>query len=150
MATDPASERTNPRIPSKIPRPRVRWGRPLAISTAVVFVISSAFPVVAGLSKHTETFPKWWGVLDVGIALVLGLMVTVLMALAQGHVNPAVEEATYRAYRFLLHGIFAMLVVFFLAGDRIVWPNCLTGFAWRTWLLLYALPSSFAAYGAAK
>ena len=34
-----------------------------------------------------------------------------------------------------------MLVVFFLAGDRIIWSNCLTGFAWRAWLLMYTLPA---------
>src|SRR4029077_8285633 len=36
-----------------------------------------------------------------------------------------------------------MLVVFFLAGEGITWINCLTGFGWRAWLLLYALPSWF-------
>ena len=34
-----------------------------------------------------------------------------------------------------------MVVVFFLFGDRIIWINCLTGFAWRAWLLLYTLPA---------
>jgi hypothetical protein len=53
------------------------------------------------------------------------------------------RRRTYRAYRILIHGIFVMLVVFFLAGKRITWINCLTGFGWRAWLLLYALPSWF-------
>ena len=44
------------------------------------------------------------------------------------------EEARYRAYRVLIHGIFVALVAFVLAGDWIVWGNCLTGVAWRTWL----------------
>ncbi len=35
------------------------WDRPLAITAAVLFVISSAFPAVAGLSKNTAAFPKW-------------------------------------------------------------------------------------------
>jgi hypothetical protein len=48
----------------------------------------------------------------------------------------------------LIHGIFAMLVVFFLFGDRIVWTNCLTGFAWRAWLLLYGLPAWFSVFTA--
>jgi hypothetical protein len=60
-------------------------------------------------------------------------------------VNKQADEATYRAYRFLTHGILLMLVVFFLAGERITWINCLTGLGWRTWLLLYALPSWFTA-----
>jgi hypothetical protein len=41
------------------------------------------------------------------------------------------EDATYRAYRILSHGILVMLVVFFLPGERITWINCLAGFGWR-------------------
>jgi hypothetical protein len=63
------------------------------------------------------------------------------MALAHGKVDKQVEDASYHAYRVLIHGIFAMLVVFFLLGEQIVWRNCLTGFAWRFWLLLYGLPA---------
>jgi len=117
-----------------------RWGRSLALATAVVFVISSVFPVVAGLSKNTASFPKIWGKLDVGLAFVLAVMAFAVMALARNSVDKRAEESTYRAYRVLLHGIFVMLLVFFVFGDRIVWINCLTGFAWRSWLLLYALP----------
>ena len=67
-----------------------------------------------------------------------------VMVAAHGKVRQA-DVATYRAYRILTHGIFVMLVVFFLAGERITWINCLTGFGWRAWLLLYALPSWFTA-----
>jgi hypothetical protein len=129
-------------------RRRASRGRSIALATAVVFFISSAFPAVAGLSKNTAAFPKWWGVLDVGIAFLLATLVFVVMALAQGKVTKQAEDASYRAYRILTHGIFVMLVVFFLAGDRVVWPNCLTGFAWRTWLLLYSLPAWFTTFGA--
>jgi hypothetical protein len=79
--------------------------------------------------------------LNVGIAFILALLAIVVLALAQGQVSRQAEDASYRAYRVLLHGIFAMLVVFFLFGDRIVWVNCLTGFAWRAWLLSYGLPA---------
>ena len=126
------------------------WGRPLAVATAVVFFISSAFPVAAGLSKNTASFPGWWGMLDDGIAFILALLAIVVLALAQGQVTRQAEDASYRAYRVLLHGIFAMLVVFFLFGDRIVWVNCLTGFAWRAWLLLYSLPAWLTAFRAPR
>jgi hypothetical protein len=39
-----------------------RWGRPLAITTAIVFCISSVFPVVAGFVTNRETWPRWWGI----------------------------------------------------------------------------------------
>jgi hypothetical protein len=127
--------------------PRTFRGRPLAVLAAVVFFISSAFPVVAGFSKDTAAFPKWWGWMDVGIAFVLAILAFAVTAFAQGKVNKQAEEASYRAYRFLTHGILALIVVFFLLGDRIVWINCLTGLAWRSWLLLYSLPAWFTALG---
>ena len=116
------------------------WSRQLAILAAVVFLVSSVFPVVAGLSHNTASFPKWWGTLDVSLAFVLAVLVLVIMGIARGKVDKHAEDRSYRAYRILIHGIFLMLVVFFLAGERIVWTNCLTGLAWRAWLLLYALP----------
>jgi len=114
---------------------------------AAVFCLSSIFPVIAGLSKDTAAFPKWWGALDVGIAFVLAILAFVIVGFAQGKVNKQAEEASYRSYRILTHGILAMIVVFFLFGDRIIWVNCLTGFAWRAWLLSYSLPSWFTVLG---
>ena len=151
MSTGPAQQRA---ITDAVLSTRLapRWNRPLAVTTAAIFCVSTAFPVVAGLSKNTGAFPKWWGVVDVVLAFVLSAMVFAVMVAANGKINRHAEEATYRAYRVLTHGIFVMLVVFFLAGERITWINCLTGFGWRAWLLLYALPSWFtvAKAGAAK
>ncbi len=126
--------------------PQRPWPRPLAITGLVLFVVSSAFPVAAGLSKDTTAFPKWWGRLDVGLAFVLVILAFVIMGLAEGKVNKQAVDATFRAYRILIHGILVMLVVFFLAGDRITWIYCLTGFAWRAWLLAYCLPAWFTAF----
>jgi hypothetical protein len=129
--------------------PLARWGRPLAITSAIVFCISSAFPVVAGFVTNAETWPRWWGVLDVAIAFFLAMVALAVIGVAQGRVNQPAEEASYRAYRVLIHGILVLLVVFFLFGDRIVWSNCLTGFAWRSWLLFYGLPAWLTVLGAA-
>src|SRR5262249_43326107 len=92
-----------------------RWrGRPIALAAPAVFCVSLLFPVIAGLSKDTAAFPKWWGVLDVGIALVLAIAI---VGFAQGRVNKHAEEASYRVYRILTHGILVMILVFFLFGD---------------------------------
>lgn len=120
-------------------------GHRLAIVTAAVFLVSLVFPVAAGLSHNTATFPKWWGALDVSLAFVLAALALMILGVAQGKVSKQAEDMTYRAYRILIHGVFAMLVAFFLLGSRIVWSNCLTGLAWRAWLLLYALPAWFTA-----
>ena len=144
MATQKTNQRNTPN-PLPLTGKRVIWGRRLAVATAIVFVVSSAFPVVAGLAKDTAAFPKWWGVLDVALAFVLAIMAIVMSALVGRSINKEAEESTYRAYRVLTHGLLAMCVVFFLFGDRITWINCLTGFAWRAWLLLYSLPAWFTA-----
>ena len=137
MTTENPAKRVNP---GEKPPPSARRARFLAGATAVAFLISYLFPLAAGLSKDTASFPKWWGAADVSLAFLLAAMVIGLMAMAKGKVDQQAIDSTYRAYRFLIHGIFALLVVFFLCGDRIVWANCLTGFAWRFWLLLYCLP----------
>jgi len=92
-----------------------------------------------------DTWPKWWGTLDVAIAFVLAVLAFAVVGFGQRRVDKQAEDASYRAYRFLTHGILCLLVVFMLFGDRIVWGNCLTGFGWRAWLLLYCLPAWFAA-----
>ena len=119
------------------------WARPLAIATAATFAVSSGFPVAAGLARDTSRFPRWVGPVDVGIAFILSLLAFTVVAFAQGQTTREAIESTYRAYRVLIHVVFLLLVIFFVAGDRINWVNCLTGFAWRGWLLMYALPFWF-------
>jgi hypothetical protein len=122
-------------------KPISAWARPLALTTAVVFCISAAFPVGAGLSQNASLFPKWWGILDVVVAFLLAALAIVIAALAEGKVGRQARDTSYRAYRVLSHGILVLIVVFFLFGDQIVWLNCLPGFAWRTWVLIYSLPA---------
>jgi hypothetical protein len=121
------------------------WPQRLAVITALVFCLSLIFPLVAAFVTDKETWPAWWGVLDVAIAFVLALLALAVLGVAGRHVTKQAEAASYRTYRVLIHAIFAALVVFFLLGDRIVWSNCLTGFAWRAWLLGYCLPAWFTA-----
>jgi hypothetical protein len=103
--------------------------RDLAIVAAAVFLVSCVFPVVAAFVKDTQSWPRWWGALDVVLAFILVIFVFTIQALGRRKANQQVERATYRPYRILLHGIFLMMVIFFLAGDRIKWTQCLTGFA---------------------
>lgn len=123
------------------------WSRNLAWTTAVLFLISTLFPVIAGLSKDTAAFSRWFGVADVALAFLVIVLALVIWGLAQGKVSQRATDATYRAYRILIHGILVLCIGFFLFGDRIVWINCLTGFAWRSWLLMYSLPAWFTASG---
>jgi hypothetical protein len=81
--------------------------------------------------------------IDVGLAFLLAILAFGVMVAAQGKVDKQAADASYRAYRILNHGILVMLILFFVLGQRIVWINCLTGFAWRAWLLAYVLPAWF-------
>jgi len=126
----------------------LRLARPLAIVTAIAFAISMAFPITAALARDTASFPRVWGVLDVTVAFVMAILVLALMVLIGDRTTKRVMEQTYRAYRLLTHAILVGIVAFFLFGDRITWSAGLLGVAWRTWLLLYALPSWYSALSA--
>jgi hypothetical protein len=127
---------------------KTQWFRPLCIATAIVFLVSAVFPIGAGLAKDTSSFPRWWGTADVSTAFLLAAMALTVLAIGAPRVTKQVEETTYRIYRVLIHGIFVLMVVFVLAGDHIAWSHGLSGVAWRSWLLLYALPAWIAAYRA--
>ena len=148
MASEQLNQPATTDLAGHTSAPLAHWNRPLAIVTAIVFCISSVFPVVAGFVTNRETWPRWWGVLDVAIAFVLAMLALAIVGCAQGKVNKPAEDASYRAYRVLIHGILALAMVFILFGDRIVWSNCITGFAWRYWLLLYGLPAWLTVLGA--
>jgi hypothetical protein len=113
----------------------------LAIATAIAFAISAAFPTGACLVKDTAALPRIWGVLDVAIAGILAVLAITVAAIADKQVDARATDVTYRVYRVLLHGLLVGVVIFLTLGDRINWNSCLVGFAWRAWLLLYALPA---------
>src|SRR5215467_11300355 len=93
------------------------WVRPTAFGALILFLLSWVFPVGAGLSKDTSVFPKWWGALDVALAFVLAIAALGIPALVRGRVDKGAEEASYRAYRIITHGLMAVGVLVMLAGD---------------------------------
>ena len=119
---------------------RTVWRRAFAFTSALLFVLSWIFPLGAGLAKDTSLFPKWWGGLDVALAFVVAISAFGIQAMVYKEVDTQAKEATYRFFRIFTHAIMGVGVVVILAGDRIIWVNCATGFLWRTWLLLYILP----------
>ena len=114
--------------------------RVFALAAAILFVLCWVFPVGAGLVKNPTILPPWWGTVDVALAFVVAVGACAIPALAHGKVDKQTEQTTYRIYRSSLHALLVVGVLVMLAGDRIKWANCATGFLWRTWLFLYILP----------
>ena len=124
--------------------------RAIALTAAILFVLSWIFPVGAGLVKNPTDLPQWWAIVDVALAVVVAVGAFVIPALAHGKVDKQAEQTAYRIYRRSLHALMVVGVVVILAGDRIKWAYCATGFLWRTWLFLYILPWWLAAVGRPK
>jgi hypothetical protein len=76
----------------------------------------------------------------VALAFVVAVAALGIQGLAHRSVDKQAEQTAYRIYRSLIHAILVVGVVIMVAGDRINWVKCATGFLWRTWLLLYILP----------
>lgn len=119
--------------------------RSLARATALMFCVSTVFPLTAAVYPNAEALPRSIGVLDGIIAFTVVIMAMILHARTQGKITKEDHEAAYRIQRLLIHAILGALVLFFLAGDRIAWNIGLVGLAWRAWLLLYTLPAWCAA-----
>jgi hypothetical protein len=111
-----------------------------SIAVAILFLVSWGFPIGACLASDISRLPNWWGAADVAEAFVLAFAAFGLQMLIRERVDRRAEDAVYRVYRVLTHGIILLAVVVMLAGDRIRWGSCATGFMWRTWLGLYLLP----------
>ena len=115
------------------------WIRTVALIAAILFFVSWVFPVGAGLANDTSAFPKWWGAAG-ALAFVLAIVAFGIQTHAREKVDRQTEDTTYRVYRTTTHALLLVGGLVMLAGDRITWVNCATGFLWRTWLGLYILP----------
>ena len=62
MTTENPAKPVNPGEKPPTPARRARF---LVRATAVAFLVSCLFPLAAGLSKDTASFPRWWGAADV-------------------------------------------------------------------------------------
>jgi hypothetical protein len=110
----------------------------------VLFAVSTAFPVAAAL-MNTKTPSRLLGVLDVIVAILLLAVAIAVAGRHRGTVSDDDRLIAFRVSQTLLLMIPALLIGFFVAGDRINWQVLVVGLAWRGWLLLYTLPYMIAA-----
>lgn len=118
----------------------LRNANSVAVTGLNLFGGSIAFPIIASLIS-VENLPNWIGILDMGIAFTLILLMLTLSVLMQNLVDDQIKLQCYRIYSWLANLIIVLLVIFFLFGDAIRWNILLPGLAWRAWLFTYSLPA---------
>jgi len=110
---------------------------------AGLFAASIGFPVVASIYPAD---PPWWaGVLAVVVPALLLAATIVLNLRNRSRVDDLDRLDAFRVSQQIVAIIPALLVVFFVFGNRVNWTVLVVGLAWRAWLLLYSLPHFSAA-----
>lgn len=108
----------------------------------LLFAVSSAFPILASFlyTDVDQPPPSWVGIADVLTGAALFATTAWVVHRRQHAVTNADRIEAFHLSQVVFAIVPALLIVFFVAGDRIRWPVLVIGMAWRGWLLLYALP----------
>ena len=126
-----------------------RWGRPLVRLGAGVFGVSTLFPLVAGIVP-AGLLPSWVGIVDVGLAIILVILMLVLVGLAGSSIQSRVKQFAYEVYRGAASLLIVLLIAYFVFGNEINWNVLLIGLAWRAWVLFYSLPAALTVWEMSK
>jgi hypothetical protein len=117
----------------------------LARACIVMFVLSSAFPLIASF-MHVDNRPRWLGVADVVVAAMLAMASFATAARTQALVSDVDRAAAFRALSRLASAIPVLLAAYlFVFGETLDWTVLVVGLGWRAWLLLVILPNLVAA-----
>ena len=125
---------------------RARLGPRAAQAFVALFGVSTAFPVVAALLPSSAT-PGLLGALDVIVAAAVIVTGFVIESAARDHVTDDDRRIAWRVVRVLANLPLLLLILFFVRADIVRWDVLLVGLAWRSWLLLWVLPSVVAVLG---
>ena len=111
----------------------------LARLCILLFAASTAFPVTAGL-LNPVTPSRLLGVADVVVGVLLFVASATIASRRRGKVTSHDQIRAFGVSQIVFASIPALLIVFFVVGERIDWRVLVIGLAWRGWLLLYTLP----------
>jgi len=117
---------------------RARLGPRAAQAFALLFGVSTAFPVAASLLPPSG-IPTAFGLIDVvlaGLVILLGLAIE---SAVRDQVTDDDRRIAWGVVRLLANVPLLLLIVFFIRADIVRWDVLLVGLAWRTWLLLWVL-----------
>lgn len=116
--------------------------RTLVLACGGMFVVSTAFPVVASVLRSPVS--RWLGIADVVVAGVLVCQGFLIAAKGSAKADPDVLDLSLRVLRGGANLFLGLIVVFFLIGDHVKWDILLLGLAWRAWLFVWVLPGAIA------
>jgi hypothetical protein len=112
----------------------------LAWWAALLFFVSTSFPVGASLIS-VGAWPRWMGVADVITAFTWVFVVFAIETLTREKPSDEIRKKSFAVYRAISILPLALIVIYFLAGDRVDWEVLLIGLGWRSWLAIYAFPN---------
>ncbi len=113
--------------------------RLLILLVLVLFTISTVLLLIAssGRWKIDALEITWQGIVDVLLALVLSILSMIVGQRARNRIGFSELSLSYNLALLLFA---SMLLGMWVFANDITWDVLLPGLAWRTWLLLYALP----------
>jgi hypothetical protein len=106
---------------------------------SALFATSTLFPILAGFLREDQK-PRWLGRLDVVIAAATAVSAMMIAARNRSVVTDDDRVAALRHAQLVSGIIPVLLVLFFVAGDRVNWQVMVIGLAWRGWFLIAILP----------
>ena len=116
----------------------------LGRACVALFVLSTAFPVAAGVRNLSSPL-RWMGIADVVVATLLFCAAAAVAMLGRSAVTDRHRLVALRGSQRIAAVIPLLLAAYFVVGPRIDWTVLVIGLAWRGWLLLYTLPFLIAA-----
>jgi hypothetical protein len=119
----------------------VQTDRRLILFALALTITSTSMLAVA--SSCRCQLPRWVGPVDVGVALALVVFAGVLWT--QGHAAVDVESRRI-AYDLTTFVVPLSALVLWLDRDGIDWNVFLPGIAWRSFIVLHALPIAVASW----
>jgi hypothetical protein len=112
----------------------------LAWWAALLFIVSTAFPISASLISVSSR-PRWMGVADVIIAFTWVFVVFGIETLTHEKPSDEIRKKSFTVYRAISILPLMLIVIYFLSGDRVDWEILLIGLGWRSWLAIFAFPN---------
>ena len=116
----------------------------LSRTSLTLFALSSLFPIVGALFVAYSP-PRWLGIVDVALAVMLFGVTAVVVSRMRRSVGDRHRLIALRITQIAVGAVPVLLAAYFVVGNRINWTVLVIGLAWRLWLFLYSLPSLVAA-----